>query len=103
MLEGIPVSLDVLAPSALIGLVVLMIFTGRLVTKAQVDRLVAEYQKQLDDMSHDRDEWRAAHRISETGRQEERDHAVALTDALRKPIRTAVRGFRKASGAEVSE
>ena len=103
MLEGIPVSLDVLAPSALIGLVVLMIFTGRLVTKAQVDRLIAEYQKQLDDMSHDRDEWRAAHRISETGRQEERDHAVALTNDIAKPLTAFLMGFRKASGAEVSE
>lgn len=102
MLEGVPISLDVLAPSALAGLCVLLILVGRLVPLKQVKALVAEYERQLSDMAHDRDEWRAAHRISEQGRVEEREHAVALTNEIAKPLTGFLQGFRQATDTEGS-
>lgn len=115
MFDGIPVPLDVLAPSALCGLFVLLVFTGRLVPKSQVDRLIADFEKQLErqaneharevgDVSHDRDEWRAAHRISEVGRQEGRDHAATIVADVAKPLAAFLQGFRQVSGtSEVKE
>lgn len=99
MIDGLPVSLDVLAPSALVGLFVLLVFVGKLVPKATVDRMIAEHQKQVEDIAHDRDEWRAAHRISEAGRQELRDHNVALTNDIAKPLTGFLQAFRQVSGS----
>lgn len=56
-LVGIPV--DTLAPAALLGVCILLILTGRLVPR-----------RTLEDANHDRNEWRAAHRISEAARAE---------------------------------
>lgn len=47
---------------------VLLVFRGRLVPKSMVDTLEANYVRQIEDISHDRSEWRTAHRISETAR-----------------------------------
>jgi hypothetical protein len=57
MLATIP--LDVAAPSVLLGILILLILTGRLVPR-----------RTMEDAIHDRDEWRAAHRISEQARVE---------------------------------
>jgi hypothetical protein len=103
VLEGIPISLDVLAPSALAGLCVLLIFLGRLVPRSQVNALIAEYERQITDLAHDRDEWRAAHRISEQGRVEEREHAVALTNEIAKPLTGFLQGFRRAADVPSEE
>lgn len=70
-LDGVP--LGVLTPSALLSIVVLMILTGRLIPR-----------RTYDDMMHDRDEWRAAHRISETARVE----SVSQVDELLEHSRT---------------
>lgn len=48
-----------LTPYGLVGITILLILTGRLIPR-----------RTLDDALHDRDEWRAAHRISETSRAE---------------------------------
>jgi hypothetical protein len=50
--------------------------TGALITR-----------READDIAHDRDEWRAAHRISETARVEEREHNAALIEDVAKPVR----------------
>jgi hypothetical protein len=97
VLEGIPISLDVLAPSALLGLCVLLIFMGKLVPRSQVKALITEYERQITDIAHDRDEWRAAHRISEQGRVEEREHAVTLTNEIARPLTGFLQGFRQAT------
>ena len=49
-----------------------MLATGRLFTRAQ-----------FDDVMHDRDEWRAAHRISETARQVGQDQVAELLEHAR--------------------
>ena len=65
-----------------------MLWTGRLVTRREVD-----------DIAHDRDEWRAAHRISETARVEEREHNAALIEDIAKPIQEFLRAFRQTAMA----
>jgi hypothetical protein len=64
MIEGLGLpGFDTLAPSALAGLCVLLIVTGRLVPR-----------RTHDDIVHDRNEWRTAHRISEAARLEGLEH-----------------------------
>lgn len=93
-MDQIPVAL--LNGIGVVGVVVLIgwfIWTGRLATRREVEQI-----------EHDRDEWRAAHRISETARQEERDHNNALTRDIAEPLKGFLEGFRKAaSRSEVDE
>lgn len=56
-LLGIPI--EVLTPAGLLGLVILFIVMGRLVPR-----------RTMEDVIRDRDEWRAAHKISEESRAE---------------------------------
>jgi len=65
---GIP-GFDTLAPSALAGLCVLLIMTGRLIPR-----------RTHEDVVHDRDEWRTAHRISEAARLEGVEHQRAMAE-----------------------
>lgn len=91
LVAGVP--LAEVSPWAVVTLFVVLIATGRLVPR-----------KTLEDVEHDRDEWRAAHRISETARQEERDHNAALTHDVAEPLRGFLEGFRKAAAqSEVDE
>jgi hypothetical protein len=58
-----------------VGVVLLvgwLIWTGRLATR-----------REIDDIMHDRDEWRAAHRISETARQVLSDQVDELLEHSR--------------------
>ena len=90
MIDGLPLS--VLTPVGALCLVLalpyLQIARGKLVPQATVDRMVTEHVRELEDRTHDRDEWRAAHRISETARgvaasqvEELLEHA-RVTDAI---------------------
>jgi hypothetical protein len=65
---GLP-GFDTLAPSALAGLCVLLIMTGRLIPR-----------RTHEDVVHDRDEWRTAHRISEAARLEGVEHQRAMAE-----------------------
>ena len=84
--------MDTLPPGLLNGIGVVavvlfvgwMIWTGRLVTR-----------RELDDIAHDRDEWRAAHRISETARVEEREHNAALVQDVARPVQEFLGAFRQ--------
>lgn len=114
MLQGIPASaLDGIGVVGLVLLVGIGFASGRLYTRAQVnelklaqqrelERMEKAHARELDDIGHDRDEWRAAHRISETARQEERDHNATLLAAVVEPLKGFLEGFRKAAG-EVSD
>ena len=57
--------------------------SGRLVTRREVDRMMADHAREMADISHDRDEWRAAHRISETARQVAADQVAELLEHAR--------------------
>lgn len=81
-----------------VGLVILigwLMWTGRLIAKPSVDELRQAYDRQLEDSNHDRDEWRAAHRISETARVEEREHNAALIEDIAKPMQEFLFAFRQ--------
>lgn len=86
MLDGIPLSS--LTPLGLLCLVLafpyLQLARGRLVPKSSVDRLEAILSREIEDISHDRGEWRAAHRISEAARAE----AVGQVQELLEHART---------------
>lgn len=71
MVEGIPVAL--LNGIGVVGVVLIigwLIFTGRLIPRRYVDDMRTDHTRELEDISHDRSEWRAAHRISEAARAE---------------------------------
>lgn len=81
----------ILNGGGVIGVVLIvawMLWTGRLVTRREVD-----------DIAHDRDEWRAAHRISETARVEEREHNAALVTEVANPVREFLAAFRSAAAS----
>ena len=87
MIEGIPVSL--FDGIGVVGLCVLIVFgftTGRLFGR-----------RQYDEVAHDRDEWRAAHRISEQARLEEREQNQRLIDGFGATLTGFLSGFRKAT------
>jgi hypothetical protein len=56
---------------------------GALATRREVELMRASYERQLEDAHHDRDEWRAAHRISETARQVAADQVDELLEHAR--------------------
>lgn len=74
MFEGIPLS--ALTPLGMLvlvlGLPYLQIARGKLVPRST-----------LDDVIHDRNEWRTAHRISESARQEGADQVAELLEHAR--------------------
>jgi hypothetical protein len=65
---GLP-GFDTLAPSALAGLCVFLILRGQLVPR-----------RTHEDIVHDRNEWRTAHRISEAARLEGVEHQRAMAE-----------------------
>ena len=91
--DAVPTS--VLNGVGVVGLVLIffwLLATGRLVTRREVDQI-----------EHDRDEWRTAHRISEQARLEEREHNAALVHDIAEPVKGFLEGFRKATRSEVGE
>lgn len=84
MIEGIPLgTLGIGSGWALVALFVVYMIRGRLHPQATIDRMVAEHARVLEDIAHDRDEWRAAHRISETARQVAADQVAELLEHAR--------------------
>lgn len=72
------ITLATLGPSALCGVFVLLMFTGRIRPASAFHEQRRNYERQLEDANHDRDEWRAAHRISETARLESAEQVGKL-------------------------
>lgn len=85
-MDGIP-PIGVLTPLAILCLVLatpyLLIARGKLIPASTVDRMVTEHTREIGDISHDRDEWRAAHRISEVGRVEQAQQVDRLLEHAR--------------------
>lgn len=67
---GIPVS--TLTPAGLLAVLILLIGLGRLVPR-----------RTMEDVLHDRDEWRAAHRISEQARVELAETVAEMLEQMR--------------------
>lgn len=98
MIDGIPIGLvngvGVVAVVAILGW---LLATGRILPKSFVERLEAQYQRELDDIGHDRDEWRTAHRISEQARLEEREQNRGLVEDMGATMTSFFAGFRRAA------
>jgi hypothetical protein len=72
-----------LGAAALVGLVVLMVLTGRLVTRRQLDDVRADRDARLAEIAAERDTWREAHRVSEEARREAQDQTGELLELSR--------------------
>lgn len=80
---GIPVG--ALAPSALAGLAVLLVFTGWLIPK-----------RTHDDVTHDRDEWRAESRVKDQQILELTEQNRAMLNAFGPTLTDFLAGLRRA-------
>lgn len=69
----------------------------------EIERMEKSHDRELADVGHDRDEWRAAHRISETGRVEERDHNIEFVRDVAAPLRAFLEGVRRTARKEVTD
>jgi hypothetical protein len=82
MVNGIPV--NALTPLAALIFALsfpyLQIARGKLVPQSTLDRMVEEHQRTIEDIQHDRNEWRASHRISEAARQIAADQVEELLE-----------------------
>jgi hypothetical protein len=73
-----------------VGVFVLLLFTGQVVSARSVRRMAEQYQKQIEDLAKDRDTWRTAYL--------ERDNQKAdLVSVLRELVDDAVSDERKQS------
>lgn len=84
MIDGIPLQWT---PVGLLCFVLafpyLQMARGKLVPKSSVDQLEKIYVREIEDISHDRGEWRAAHRISETARADAASQVQELLEHAR--------------------
>lgn len=85
-LVGIPVS--VLAPSALAGLAVLLVLTGYLIPK-----------RTHDEVTHDRDEWRAESRVKDQQILELTEQNQKMLNAFGPTLTDFLAGLRRAGVA----
>lgn len=65
---------------ALVGLIVLMVLRGQLVTRRQLEDLRADKDAQLTAEREEKATWREAHRVSELARQEAQDQSAELLE-----------------------
>jgi hypothetical protein len=86
MIDGVPwpAQLGVGSGWALVCVFVIMIYRGNLVPRRAVNDMIRAHEREMEDISHDRGEWRTAHRISETARLE----AVGQVHELLEHART---------------
>ncbi|MFD7794310.1 hypothetical protein [Streptomyces sp. NPDC059759] len=68
---------------ALVGLIVLMVLRGQLVTRRQLDDLRADKDAQIAAEREEKATWREAHRVSEEARREAQDQAGELLEMSR--------------------
>lgn len=61
----------------------LSIIRGWLIPKSAVDQMQTNHDKRVEEVAHDRTEWRAAHRISETARLVSADQVNELLEHAR--------------------
>lgn len=104
MLDGIPVNVaDGIGVVAVVAIIGWLVITGRFVPRSTVQEMRDQYQRELDDIVHDRDEWRAAHRLSEQARLEEREQNRGLVEDLGATVTSFLAGFRRAADEVVRE
>ncbi|MGY4960361.1 hypothetical protein [Streptomyces sp. 900105245] len=72
-----------ISAAALVGVIVLMVLTGRLVTRRQLDDLRADKDAQIAAEREEKQTWREAHRVSEEARRDAQDQAGELLELSR--------------------
>lgn len=92
MPELIGIPLDVLAPSALLGVAVLMILTGRLVPR-----------RTYDDKAHEATEWRTESRLKDQQILELTNQNQAMLRAFGPTLTDFLQGLRRAGVGPVPE
>ncbi|MFH8792184.1 hypothetical protein [Streptomyces sp. NPDC017941] len=68
---------------ALVGLIVLMVLRGQLVTRRQFDDMRADKDAQIAAERDEKITWREAHRVSEEARREAQDQAGEMLEMSR--------------------
>jgi hypothetical protein len=68
---------------ALVGLIVLMVLRGQLVTRRQLDDVRADKDALIAAEREEKTTWREAHRVSEEARREAQDQAGELLELAR--------------------
>lgn len=98
MLESIPWGqVGIGSGWALVAVFVVYIYRGKLHTDPEWERMVKDHQREIEDVAHDRNEWRTAHRISEQARLEERENTRDLITSFGSTLTGFLDGFRKAA------
>lgn len=83
-LDGLQIPLEVLTPSALVGLAVLLVLTGRLVPR-----------RTYDDKCHEAEQWRAESRIKDQQIHELTEQNTGLLHDFGPTILSLMQGIRK--------
>ncbi|MGW0566057.1 hypothetical protein [Streptomyces tauricus] len=69
-----------LGAAALVGLVVLMVLRGQLITRRQHEDMIADKDRQIAAEREEKITWREAHSVSEEGRRAAEDHASEMVE-----------------------
>lgn len=85
MTEIVGIPLEILAPSALAGLAVLLVLTGRLIPRST-----------YDDKAHEADEWRAECRVKDQTIHELGDQNRAMLNAFGPTLTDFLDSLRRA-------
>jgi hypothetical protein len=72
-----------LGAAALVGVVVLLVLTGRLVPRSHLSDLRADRDARIQEIAGERDTWRDAHQVSEEARREAQDQVGELLELSR--------------------
>lgn len=72
-----------LGAAALVGLIVLMVLRGQLVTRKQLEDTIADKDRQIAAEREEKITWREAHRVSEEARRTAQDHASEMVELSR--------------------
>jgi hypothetical protein len=89
-LLGLGIPVGALTPAGLLAVMIILIAMGRLVPR-----------RTMEDVIHDRNEWRAAHRLSESARIEQDEtlkgvlHSLESVEAFIRAIPTAAEHARE--------
>lgn len=96
MFDGIPLEAVGIGSGWLfVGLFVIAMLRGRLVPRSTLEDARTTFDAVRADLAHDRDEWRAAHRISETARVMGEENQRALLEPTAHTVNQLMREMQE--------
>lgn len=102
MLEGIPFGLETLTPSVLLGLVILLILTGRLIPSKTVAETKAATDARLAEAHAETAYWRTAYETSQVASGINVENMNTLLESSRT-MEAVLRSLQRAAGLEVGQ